>query len=195
MDIFSHGLWAGAAAKGINLKRKKSLNVWLMAFWGVFPDLFAFTIPFVWLFFNLLSGNINLSDIHRPTGAEPESKMLFGNGNTQQTQSSISFLTSSLYDISHSLIIFRLIVALVILVKNLLKKENIVPWEMGGWLLHILMDIPTHSYAFYPTPVFWPLGGWKFNGWSWAHPLFMAINYSAIVIVYLTIRYFRKKKI
>ena len=136
MDILSHGLWAGAAAKSINLRRRKSLNVWLTAFWGVFPDLFAFTIPFIWLFLNLLSGSINFSDIHRPTGAEPENKLLFGNGNTEQTQSSVAHLTSSLYNISHSLFIFLLIFGLVILIRKLLmvrqahhREENAVPWE------------------------------------------------------------------
>ncbi len=193
MDIFSHGLWAGAAAKGINLKREKKLNVWLTAFWGVFPDLFAFTIPFVWLFFNLISGNINFSDIHRPTGAEPDDKLLFGNGSARQAQSSLAYLTSVLYNISHSLVIFLVVFGLVILIRKLLKKENIIPWEMGGWLLHIILDIPTHSYAFYPTPVFWPIGGWKFSGYSWAHPLFIAANYSAIIIAYLAIRYFSAK--
>ena len=194
MDIFSHGLWAGAAAKGINLKRKKPVNVWLMAFWGAFPDLFAFTIPFVWLFFNLTSGNASLSDIHRPAGAEPENRLLFGNGNTSQAQSSIAYLTSVLYDISHSLVIFLLIFGLTVIARKMLKKENAVPWEMGGWLLHIIMDIPTHSYAFYPTPVFWPIGGWKFQGYPWAHPLFIAMDYSAIAVVYLVLRYLKKRE-
>ncbi len=193
MDILSHGLWAGAVAKGINIKKGKKLNVWLTAFWGVFPDLFAFTIPFVWLFFNLISGSIHFSDIHPPTGAEPENKLLFGNGNSQQTQSSISYLTSVLYNISHSLVIFLLIFGVAILIRKLLKRENIIQWEMGGWLLHIILDIPTHSYAFYPTPVFWPIGGWKFSGYSWAHPLFIAANYSAIAIAYLAIHYLKKK--
>lgn len=195
MDILSHGLWAGAVAKAINLKRQRPINVWLTAFWGVFPDLFAFTIPFIWLFFNLISGSVNLSDIHPPTGTEPENKLLFGNGDVHQAQSSISYLTSSLYNISHSLIIFLMIFGLVIFIKKLLKKENVVPWEMCGWLLHILIDIPTHSYAFYPTPVFWPLASWKFSGCPWAHPLFIAINYSAIAIAYLIIRFFKKRKV
>ncbi len=132
MDILSHGLWAGAAAKGINLKKEKKLNVWLAAFWGIFPDLFAFTIPFVWLFGSVLFGNIQLSDIHRPTGAEPENKLLFGNGNAYQAQSSIAYLASVLYDISHSAIVFIAIFALIILARKILKKENSVPWEMGG---------------------------------------------------------------
>jgi len=55
MDIFSHGLWAIVAYKGTNdfvlkPKSKKSLKVWLAAFWGIFPDLFSFAIPFVWIF-------------------------------------------------------------------------------------------------------------------------------------------------
>ncbi len=193
MDIFSHGLWAGAAAKGINLKKERKLNVWLTMFWGVFPDLFAFTIPFIWLFFNLVSGNIHFSDIHPPTGAEPEQKLLFGNGDVRQTQPLIPHLTSVLYSLSHSIVIFILVLCLVILARRLLKK-GAVPWEMGGWLLHILIDIPTHSYAFYPTPIFWPINGWELNGYSWAHPLFIAVNYSAIAAAYLAIRYFEKNK-
>lgn len=194
MDIFSHGLWAGAAAKGINLKKERKLNVWLAAFWGAFPDLFAFAIPFTWVFFNLISGNVSLSDLHPHTGAEPENKLNFGRGDTNQTDPYIARFTAVLYDISHSLIVFIIIFTLVIIAFKLLKKERIIPWEMGGWLLHILSDIPTHSYAFYPTPIFWPINGWKLNGYSWAHPLFIAVNYSAIAIAYLAIRYFEKNK-
>ncbi|MBI4084958.1 MAG: metal-dependent hydrolase [Candidatus Liptonbacteria bacterium] len=198
MDILSHGLWAGAAAKGINIKKEKKINVWLATFWGTFPDLFAFTIPFVWLFGNLTSGNVSFSDIHPPTGDEPERKVFFGNGNARQADSFISYLTSTLYSISHSAVIFFLIIGLVILLKkNFLNKNNgqIVPWEMGGWLLHIFLDVPTHSYAFYPTPVFWPLTEWKFQGFSWANPTFMLFNYLAIIIAYLLIRYFQKRKL
>jgi hypothetical protein len=74
--------------------------------------------------------------------------------------------------------------------KRLIK---IIPWEMGGWLVHILCDIPTHSYRFYPTPIFWPLSSWKFNGFSWGVWWFMLLNYSALFIVFLII-YFKKKK-
>ena len=66
-------------------------------------------------------------------------------------------------------------------------------WELGGWLIHILLDIPTHSYRFFPTPVFWPFSGWKFNGLSWATPWFLIVNYAAIIIIYLLLR--RKKEL
>jgi len=61
MDIFSHGLWAGVAAKAINNKLEKKgnqlrLNVWLAGFWGVFPDIFASAVPFVWLGLSVFLG-------------------------------------------------------------------------------------------------------------------------------------------
>ncbi|OGO06343.1 MAG: hypothetical protein A2Y73_03930 [Chloroflexi bacterium RBG_13_56_8] len=38
----------------------------------------------------------------------------------------------------------------------------------GAWLLHILLDIPTHSRRRMATPIFWPLSRWAFDGLSWA---------------------------
>lgn len=64
---------------------------------------------------------------------------------------------------------------------------------MGGWLLHILMDIPSHSYDFYPTPFLWPISDFKINGFHWGTPWFMITNYSLIIISYL-ILYFLKKR-
>ena len=51
MDILAHALWTNILARGAEkraeLRRKKLLNIIWTTFWGVFPDLFAFTIPFV----------------------------------------------------------------------------------------------------------------------------------------------------
>jgi len=176
MDIFSHGLWTNAAYQTINKKIKKPFNIKMAVFWGVFPDLFSFTIPFIWFSANLILGNINFSDLPRPHEAEP----------APQDTLPIFRLTFFLYSVSHSAIIFFA----VFLFLFLIFRRPI--WELGGWLMHILLDIPTHSYQFYPTPVFWPLSGWKFNGLSWATPWFLVLNYSAIAIVYLII--YRKKK-
>lgn len=195
MDILSHGLWAGAAAKAANLKKERRINVWLAAFWGVFPDLFAFTIPFVWLFGNVLFGNIDLSDIHRPSQPEPETKLLFGNGDMRQAQSAIAYTASMFYNLSHSAVVFLLIFGLIIWARKILKKENCVPWEMCGWLFHILLDVPTHSYAFYPTPVFWPLAGWKFNGYSWGNLWFVIVDYAVITAVYSALWFLNKRRL
>ncbi|KKU97413.1 MAG: hypothetical protein UY31_C0076G0012, partial [Candidatus Wolfebacteria bacterium GW2011_GWE1_48_7] len=126
MDIFSHGLWAAAGAHGINLKTKTRVSVWKTGLWGIFPDLFSFTAAFVWMW--------STGTRFDARNAEP-----FG-GNGQF----ITQLTETLYNISHSLIIFALVFGLVWLI----FKRPI--WEMLGWLVHVVIDVPTHSYQFFP---------------------------------------------
>ena len=177
MDIFAHGLWAGATYKAVNKKAKKPLNVRLAGFWGVFPDLFAFTLGFAWLFGNLIFGDMSFTDLPRPDSVEP----------APQDTLPIFRLTSMLYSISHSAIIFLIVFGVVFLI---LRRPL---WELGGWFIHILLDIPTHSYQFYPTPFLWPLSGWKFDGFSWGTPWFLILNYSAIIIAYWLLR--RKNRV
>ena len=199
MDIFSHGLWAGATAKAANKnsavagKIKRPLKVWQMVFWGVFPDLFAFTIPLVWMFWNIIFGKMNFSDFPQPENMEPAAR----------DPLPILQLASMLYDIGHSLIVFIVIFGLAAFLLRLELPPSLklwrtswrTPWEMSGWLLHILIDIPTHSYRFYPTPFLWPISEWKFNGFSWGVPWFMILNYSAIILVYWILRRRKNKKI
>lgn len=171
MDIFSHGLWAGAAAHAVNLKTKSRVSVVKTMAWGVFPDLFSFTAAFIWM---------------RVMGIQFDSRNaepFGGNGHF------ISQLTSTLYDISHSLFVFLLVFGLT----WVMFKRPI--WELSGWLLHMVMDVPTHSYAFYPTPILWPFSTWKFDGFSWGQPWFMALDLVTLVIVYgLIWRLYKKKK-
>ncbi len=180
MDIFAHGLWTGAAAKAANSnnsisrKIKKPLNIWRAIFWGVFPDLFAFTLPFVWLFGNVIFGNLSFSDFPKPENTEPFPRDTLPVFN----------LASRLYNFSHSLIVFFLIFTIVWII---LRRPI---WEMLGWFLHILIDIPTHSYRFFPTPFLWPVSQWKINGFSWATPWFLILNYAAIILAY----WFLKKR-
>ena len=63
-------------------------------------------------------------------------------------------------------------------------KLRRLPWEMLGWPLHILSDIPTHTYKFFPTPFLYPFFSTKINGYAWAHPLFLAIDYGLLILVY-----------
>ena len=156
MDIFSHGLWAGIGAEIIKRKKKKPLSIRLAMFWGVFPDLFAFTIPFLLLFW---SGT-------------------FGYKISPQVWE----ISHPLYNISHSLVTFAVVMAALYLATRRIHLE------MFGWLLHILMDIPTHSYRFFPTPFLWPISGFKFNGFSWGHPWFIALDYLLLAVVFLIIK-------
>lgn len=180
MDIFSHGLWAGAAAQAVNIGEKgrvftkRQISFRWAFFWGVFPDLFAFTIPFVWIIWQTVTGQASFGEFHPPhEPAQPNSFPLFA-------------LASSLYNISHSIIIFFLLFGIIYLI----FKRPV--WEMLGALIHILCDIPTHSYAFFPTPFLWPLSDFKVDGFSWGTPWFMVLNYSLLLLAYTLLA--RKKR-
>lgn len=189
MDGPSHIFWTWAVFKVLGKKIKKPLNMKLAIFWGIFPDLFAFVVPIFLMAIELLSGKISFSDLPGPEKIEPP----------QQNFNSIIQLVSFLYSMSHSVIIFSSVTIILTTILFLKRKipaaaiEQILPLEMGGWLLHILIDIPTHSTQFYSTPFLWPISNIKFNGISWGTPWFLVLNYLVMITVYFL--YFRKKKI
>lgn len=177
MDSIAHGLWSWIAAKFANIHLKKKLNVWMAVAFGVMPDVASFAPLFVFLIIGLITGSAGLAGFPHVASVEPAA------GNTLL----IHNVTSFLYNFTHSFFVF---LAVFFLVWLIFKKPV---YEMLFWLVHILIDIPTHSYKFYPTPFLWPLSSWKFDGLSWATPWFMIVNYLAIISAYLMLR--RKLKI
>ncbi len=165
MDIFAHGLWTGVSYGALKRNTRRPINLWLAVFWGVIPDIFAFTAPLVYMFWAVVFGGWNLEEFFGHARIEPVAH-----------EFPLYLLTNILYGISHSLIVFVLVFIVVALVR---KK---VMWELGAWFLHILIDIPTHSYAFFPTPFLWPILDFRVNGFAWSDPRFMAINYTLIAI-------------
>ncbi len=173
MDIFAHSLWTYAAAHAANSKlrekNRKQLNVWWATFFGVWPDLFAGAVPFVWIFWSFVTGSLSSSmfmNVRLGEHVSPQLTSIFG-------------VWSSLYHWSHSIIIFLIVFGLVWLV----ARRPIL--ELFGWLLHILIDIPTHSTDFFPTPFLWPLSNAHVNGIPWGETWFMILNYSALLVVYI----------
>lgn len=83
-----------------------------------------------------------------------------------------------LYNYTHSLFVFALIAGLIYLF------FGEIPVYLWAWPLHILIDIPTHSRKFLPTPFLWPFSDWKFPGISWGTRWFL-ISYWIILIVCL----------
>ncbi len=79
---------------------------------------------------------------------------------------------------THSFIVFFLAFLLTWFV---LKRPL---WELSAWGLHVLVDIPTHSFVFFPTPFLWPLSDWKFNGWQWMAPTILVPNYVMLFLLY-----------
>jgi hypothetical protein len=94
-------------------------------------------------------------------------------------ESSIPEYVHHLYNVTHSFIVF-LVAFLVI--RFFLKRPL---WELSAWGLHVLIDVPTHSYAFFPTPIFWPLFGWKFDGWQWMTPHILIPNFVLLAVLYV----------
>jgi len=88
-----------------------------------------------------------------------------------------------LYDITHSFVIF----AAVALFLWYVARPAV--FLLGGWGLHIIIDIPTHTDAFFPTPVLWPLFDVSFNGISWGTWWFMLLNYGALLSLFTYLRW------
>ena len=142
----------------------KKKYVWLATLFGLLPDFLSFGIVFV---INLINGNF-----HRgppPLNAIPE--WLF-----------------AAYNLTHSLVMFGVVFALI----HLFTKRWF--WPLLAWGIHILIDIPTHSFRYFPTPFLWPLSDYTFNGISWATPWFMAVNYSALMAVFIMIAHNKAKE-
>lgn len=94
-------------------------------------------------------------------------------------ESTIPQYVHHLYDVTHSFVVFLLVFLLV----WHLRGRPLT--ELGAWGLHILVDVPTHSFAFFPTPVLWPLSNWKFDGSQWMTPAILVTNYIFLVIGYV----------
>jgi len=179
MDILAHGLWAGAVAKIANRKLKKPINVWWIVWWGIFPDFTPFFIPFFVGGWALISGKLPVTSILYRVGLHES---------WYKSNGLVFNLTHDIYAITHSLIVF----AAVFLIVYLFLKRPV--WELSGWFLHILIDIPTHTTQFFPTPAFWPVSNWTFNGIGWAQFWFLIPNYLAIIIVYIILALKKKNK-
>ena len=174
MDILAHMLWANYGARAGNKvlekKKKPVISLAWPTWWGVFPDLFAFTIPFCIVIFNVIFKGQSLSLIRNHHG-------LAGGFD----------IASFLYQFSHSLVIWAVVFAVVWILS---RRPRLV---LLGWLLHILIDIPSHAGNMYPTPFLFPISDYRFlDGISWANPTYMIVNYSLLLI--FTLYFFSKRK-
>ena len=153
MDIISHGLWGGVA-----FGRKSKKLFWASFAIGVAPDLLSFGIYMAGDALGLVSGP--------DWGQHPPAP------------SSIAPFVYSLYNFTHSLVIFALVFCLV----WLWLKKPFLP--LLAWGLHILVDIPSHSTAFFPTPFLWPVSDFVFNGVSCGEPAIFYPNVILLLVCY-----------
>ena len=114
--------------------------------------------------------------------------MIINHVKFQKDTSIFPHYTIAVYSITHSFIIFLITFIMAYLI---LRK---IAWPLLGWGLHILIDIPSHTIDFFPTPFLWPFSNLTINGISWANHYFMIINYSLIVLVYSYILLIKERK-
>lgn len=161
MDVLAHGLWTNVMYKLIPAtKSSKKITYWGVAF-GILPDLMSFTPVFVYAIYAAIF-------LKQPFLAGPpgESSPFF------------QYATES-YNYTHSIVIWAAVVGLIwIIIRRF-------PWVLLGWVLHIVIDIFSHTEEFFATPFLFPLSGFKISAVSWAHPVFMLINYGLLVVLYL----------
>ncbi len=130
---------------------------WTSFLFGALPDLFSFGVYFIVQLF----ANIDGFRFGRPLNEE------------------IPFWVFELYNISHSLITAFLVISIVYFINRRLA------WPMLAWPAHIIVDIFTHSIEFFPTPIFWPLSTYRFDGIPWSNIYVFTTNVFLILLIFL----------
>lgn len=168
MDILAHGLWAGVGAVWMHRHRRLSRRTTVLAVGlAVVPDL-AQLLPLVYLaLFSPDGWTVLLAYANALPGYEPA------------MSPTVTELTHHLHCVMHS----ALVAGVVTAISWVWLRQFWLP--LLGWWSHILIDVFTHSADFYPSPVFYPVTYWGFDGIAWNAPWFMAANYFAMLIVTL----------
>lgn len=158
MEVVAHSLWAAAAAVAAKRSAGIGSRVGWTVWWAVFPDVLAFGPPLaagLWLRFAGL-----------------------GSGSTAGHVLPHMHIGLPLYPAGHSLIVFLLAFGIA----AVLAGRVVLP--ILGWLLHILIDIPTHSFGYYATRFLWPISDCRIDGIAWWTPWVWATTYILLAAVY-----------
>ena len=176
MDVFSHALW------GRHLTYRR-VDWRLAAAMGVLPDLFAF-IP---------------STIYRIFKGQASQKI-----DENTVTSDLPAIAWDLYQISHSFIwtfvLFLLIWGSLEIrlrridstdklpvgkwLKTSMSPRTAALFLISPWVFHILIDIPTHTINFFPTPFLMPLSDFKVDGIAWSVWWILTMNGIALLVVW-----------
>ena len=140
---------------GVAFGRKNKRDYWWSFAFGIAPDFFSFGV------FTAMT----------MLGVSPRYVLLRDDAVPQYAH--------SLYNVTHSLVIF----AVVFLIAWAIRKRPFLP--MLAWPLHIFVDIPLHSTAFFSTPFLWPFfNNLRVNGIPWSEPIILIPNVIVLVVLY-----------
>ena len=148
---------------GIAFGRKNPKNYLIAFLIGMSPDIFSFGIFTIAKILGF-SKEVDFSSGHMDQNLIPQ-------------------YVSILYNITHSMIIFAVVFCVVWF---FLKKPY---WLLGAWFLHILIDIPSHSFSFFPTPFLWPISNFKINGINWGNPIIFFPDVIILILIYVIFWY------
>jgi hypothetical protein len=163
MDIISHGLW-GSIAFG---RKSRKDFIWAFLF-GIAPDFFSFGLFWIAIWLGLQQ------PLDWSAGLPP--------------MEAIAGYVHSLYNITHSLIVFGAVFGLVYAI---LRKPF---WPMLAWGLHIVFDIFTHTREFFPTPFLWPVSDFKISVANWSEPYIFIPNVLVLAVLYLWFYFSRRPR-
>jgi membrane-bound metal-dependent hydrolase YbcI (DUF457 family) len=164
MDIISHVL----IGKIISFNKNRLAQIWTMIF-SYLPDLTQ--IPFYIML-----------------GYENARPFLFPYNSDWVDASKNHVILNIMWEASHSLFFALLIVLPIILFFKLPKIAFL------GYILHIIIDIPTHKGEWLIKP-FYPLN-YSINGFtnSWAWPIWiMALSWMVLILIIFSLNIFKKK--
>ena len=168
MDILAHALWAGA---GAGLARRhgrvpKNAIVTIVVL-AVLPDLLQYVPGII----GILAGATTPGALLAYARAAPDEPTLL--------PPAIALFTHHLHCLMHSIVV----AAGVTVVAWLLFRQRAV--VLAGWWSHILIDVFSHSAEYYAVPVFYPFTYRGFDGLAWNTPVFFAVNYTLLALVFL----------
>ncbi len=162
MDIVAHGLWAGAAVVALAPRRRPTRGVLgATVALGVLPDLVHMLPVVAWAI-----ATRDASSAWQYAIATP--------GHGPAMPDLVQLLAHHLHCLLHSAVVAALVTVVVA------WRWQRFWWPLLGWWLHIVIDVFTHSADFYPSPVFYPLTYWGFDGVAWNQPVFQLANYLAL---------------
>ena len=175
MDVVSHAIWGRHLTHG-------RLNWKVAAIMAVLPDLLAF-IPSTIV--QILSGKARV-DIDE-----------------NSVTSDLPSIAWQMYQISHSLVwTFVLFLCIWGTLEYVLKKQQGELLKAGKylqcemkprtaatliiipWVYHILIDMPTHTLRFFPTPFLMPFSDFMIDGIMWSTWWVWGLNVIAIIVVW-----------
>ncbi|HEC86013.1 MAG TPA: hypothetical protein ENI48_12345 [Thioploca sp.] len=129
-------------------------HFWLALLFGAFPDLSSLG---VFVIVRLVEGTVVFGP--PPLASIPD--WVFFN-----------------YNATHSFLVAFVTIGMVAL------WNRTIAFAMLGWPLHICLDFPFHTAAYFPTQMFWPLSDFVIDGVAWSTRWVWFPNLAGLLVLF-----------